>query len=261
MKLPFRQSISFGILLSLLLPGLGHAFWKEYLFGIFVLLVMLMGAALFFVSFLINLPTTAYIVMFGIPMVFYTFTFVDLSRTIRRKRAHLNLAARRSLIFLIAAVVSQVAVPASPFHFALRNTPSLHRMPDNHLSPALRKGDLIRSCYLAYTVDLFFLQRPLYHTLPERFDIVSFPDSDGHPRFGVVIGLPNEEVEVVGGAVIADGLPQMEPQDAGLILRGDCPLTSVGRYSILVSTVYFGKIDDVVEVPLARDIGKVDRLL
>ena len=66
-----RESVTFSSLLHLLLPGLGHVFWREYAFGLFVFLVMLIAAVLFFVSFLVTIPVLVKVLLLGLPLVFF----------------------------------------------------------------------------------------------------------------------------------------------------------------------------------------------
>lgn len=260
-KLQFRKSIPFGLLLNLLLPGLGHVYWKDYMFGIFVFLVMLIAAALFFVSFLVTLPVAVYWILFGLPAVFYVFTFFDLAKSIRNRRSNLTISTGRWSVFLVLGLVYEIFAPIAPVNFAFRNRPSIYKVANNQLYPVFKNGQYVRASHLAYSADLFFLKRPLYYRLPDRFDIVSFTDSTGIHRFGVVIGLPSEQVEVVAGVVVANGYPQVEPATSRLTVRGDLPLTSVERYSILVATLYFGKIERAYDVPLDGDVGKVESFL
>jgi hypothetical protein len=260
-KLQFRKSIPFGALLNLLLPGLGHVYWKDYMFGIFVFLVMLIAAALFFVSFLVTLPGVIYWLLFGLPVVFFVFTFFDLAKTIRKRRGSLFPSTARWSIFLAVGVAYQLFAPIAAVNFGIRNRPSIYKVANNQLYPVFKNGQYVRASHLAYSADLFFLKGRLYYRLPERFDIVSFKDTTGVSRFGVVVGLPGEEVEVAQGVVIANGYPQVEPSTNELLTGGDLALTSVERSSILVVTLYFGKVDRAYDVALKANIGKVEPLL
>ena len=260
-KLQFRKSIPFGSLLNLFLPGLGHIYWKDYMFGIFVFLVMLIAAALFFVSFLVKLPDAIYWILLGLPFVFFLFTFFDLAKVIRKKRGAFTISTTRWSIFLAIGLAYQLFAPISPLNFAIRNRPSVYKVANNQLYPLYKNGQYVRASSMAYSADLFFLKRPLYYRLPERFDVVSFTDTTGTSRFGVVIGLPGEEIEVAEGVVVANGYPQVEPSNAVILTGGDLPLTSVERFSILVATLYFGKVDRAYDVSLNGDIGKVKPLL
>jgi len=260
-KLRIRQSFLTCAFLNLMVPGMGHAFLREYLFGLFIFLIMLIAVALFLVSFLVHLPTIAYILLFGLPVLFFLFTFVDLYRTLQRRRSQIKPGNSRLILFVAIAIAFQLAAPASPLHFILRNRPEVFRATDNNLSPLFSNGDLLKANPLAYAVDLFFFDKPVFHSLPDRFDVIRFSENDGPPKLGLVIGLPGENVEVLEGVVAVDGFPQPEPINAGIILSGDCPLTSVERSSILVTTVYLGRIERVVQIPLAGIRGKVDHLL
>ena len=257
----FRQSNVAAALLNLLLPGLGHAYWREYLFGLFVFLIMLIAVALFLVSFLVHLPRAAELILFGLPVVFYLFTFVDLFKTVQRRRVGFTPGGSRCLIFFAVGLAFQLAVPAAPFHFMLKNRPKVFRIADNNLSPLYRRGDIVKASSLTYAVDLFFFERPVFHSFPERFDVIRFVEGASDPRIGVVIGLPGERVEVLEGVVAVNGVPYPEPRGSSLILTGDWPLTSVGPSSILVATMYLSSVRSVVEVPLPNVQGKVDPIL
>jgi len=52
------------------LPGLAHALYREYLFGLFIFLIMQLGVALMVVSYLVDMPTLAKWLLLGLPFVF-----------------------------------------------------------------------------------------------------------------------------------------------------------------------------------------------
>jgi len=82
----WQDRYSFAALLNLLLPGLGHCFWREYLFGVFIFLIMLITVLLFYVSMIISLPYGFKLVLFILPAIFYLFTFFDLKNVVNKKR-------------------------------------------------------------------------------------------------------------------------------------------------------------------------------
>ena len=82
-----RNSFAFAFLLNLLMPGLGHGFWREYAFAVFVLLVMMLSAILALVSFLLSLSLPVKALMYGLPMLYFAFTFVDLRRVVLKNRS------------------------------------------------------------------------------------------------------------------------------------------------------------------------------
>lgn len=69
------------MIFNAIIPGAGHIYWRETLFGMFVFLVMLIAAVLFFFSFLIDLSFMVRLVLFGLPAVFFLFSMVDLGRS------------------------------------------------------------------------------------------------------------------------------------------------------------------------------------
>jgi hypothetical protein len=110
-------------------------------------------------------------------------------------------------------------------------------------------------------VDIFVVKKPILHHLPKRYDLVRFSDESGVRRTGIVIGLPGEEIEVVDGVVVVNGLPDIGDAPGGIILSGDWPVTSAGAYSLLIATINLGKIDKVYRSSLDNLIGKVSRVL
>jgi signal peptidase I len=256
----FRNSPAWAILLHLLLPGLGHVYWREYLFGIFIFLVALVAAVLFIVSLFIHLPLGARLIMYGLPIVFYLFSFVDLVRTVRSRAAERVQSARRAGVFLAVGLGFELLVPVAPVNFAIYNFPDVFVLKTNGLSPIYREGDLLKASRLAYKVNSLVLDNPIIHSLPNRFAIVRFSVQNGE-KCGIVIGLPGENVEIVQGVVVADNTPQLASPAAGQLLHGDWPLTRTGNYSVLVAVPYLGSIDKVYDVPLTQLIGKVEKLL
>jgi hypothetical protein len=256
----FRHSVTFSFLLHLLVPGLGHIYWKEYAFGLFVFLIMLLAAALFFLSFLVSIPPLVQLLLLGLPVVFYVFSFVDLNRSVTSRRPTVKRTFRAAWLFLIFAVVYQVAAPVTPINFMLRNRPDLYRVDTNEFSPVIEQGDLASATPLPYYVDLFFLDFPVYHDLPQHFDIVRYVDGSGDRRTGLVIGLPDEQVKVEDGRLIVDGYPKFHEGSGRILQSGNWPLTSVEDNSILVATLSFGQVEAVTQVPLISLVGRVNRL-
>jgi hypothetical protein len=254
------RSLSYNILLHLLLPGLGHLLWREYLFGIFIFLVTLLASVLFIVSLFVHVPPVAALVLYALPLLFYAFTFVDLTRTVRAKRKKTLPGRKAAIIFLLVGVVYQLLSPIAPVNFSLRNLPEIFIQEDNRLSPLYSEGDLLKASRLSYVVDVFVVNRPILHALPKRYDIVRFTDSSDRHINGIVVGLPGEEIEIADGVIVANGFPDIGDAPGGIILSGEWPLTSVGGYSILVATLNLGRIDKVYEVSLTELIGKVGRL-
>ena len=257
----FRDSRLSASLLNLLLPGLGHIYWKEPVFGLFVFLVTLIAIILFFLTFFVHLSVWVKLVLFGLPTVFYLFTFIDLDRTVRTRRAKTRRSVRIAAIYFAIALAYQVIVPIAPGNFLLRNMPEAFVMENNSLAPLYARGDLLRTNRLAYTADIFFADRPVLHDLPDRYDAVRFVDDDDRQRCGFVVGLPNEEIEILEGVVVVNGLPDYEGSPSTWNLSGYCPLTWVQGYSILIVTLNFGSIDKAYELPLERLEGKVSKLL
>jgi hypothetical protein len=256
----FRQTKLFSSVLHVLVPGLGHLFWKEYAFGIFVFLVMLMASALFFLSFLVSIPWLVKALLLGLPAIFYLFSFLDLSKSIASRQEQFRRTRMIAWVFFVAALAFQILAPHTPVNFFLRNLPDVYAIDDNNLSPVFSKGDIVTASALPYSVDLFFLDFPIYHDLPAYFDVVRFTDTTGRKLTGVVIGLPGEGVRVEDGRLEVDGYPKYRQGRGKVIQTGNWPLTSVDDNSILVASLNLGRVDTVYQVPFGSLIGKVDRL-
>ncbi len=256
----FRESQTHAVLLNILLPGLGHVYWKEYSFGLFIFLVMLIAVVLLVASLFVAVPMTAKAFMFGLPAIFYVFTFVDLYRTVKRKQTKVVHTRRKTAIVLVAAVAIQVLAPIAPVNFFVRNLPEFFLMEDNGLIPVYAKGDLLMASPLAYRYDFFFLGKPVLHALPERYDAVRFRDESLETHTAVVLGLPGEHIELNQSILIVNGLPCFDVAPPGFTSLGDWPLTSVDEFSILAATLRMGEVDQVQEVPLMNVRGKVSSL-
>lgn len=257
----FRRSKLFAIILNLLLPGLGHIYWREYLFGIFVFLIMLIASLLFFVSFFLSVSLWVWLAMMVLPVLFYLFTFVDLVRAVGVKGDKVKQGRRSAVIFLAVGIFYQVLSPSAPVNFGLQNFPDVFVLEDNSLSPIYSEGAMLKASRLAYSVDFVFLRKPVLYALPERYDVVRFRGSDGEKLNGIVLGLPAEEVEMVDGVLVVNGVPDFREPARGMVLQGDCQLTYVSSYSILVATLNLGRLDAVYMVSLTDVVGKVSKVI
>jgi len=167
---------------------------------------------------------------------------------------------KRPAIFLLIGILFQVLAPLAPVNFAIRNAPEIYAMEDNSLSPLHSKGDLMKASTYAYETNFFFLDQPIVRSIPERYDIVRFSTSLERRHTARVIGLPGEDVEIGGGLMVINGLPQLDHEANQLTFGADWPLTSVDSYSILVARMKFGVVDEIYQVPLIDVCGKVSRL-
>lgn len=246
-----------AFLLNLILPGWGHVFWKDYMFGVFIYLIMLIAIVLFFVSFLITDNKLLIRALGLLPILFYLFTFIDLSKTVKTKKVVPS--TKKFFIFLVIGLAYQVFVPIAPVNFIIRNAPDYFFVEKNNLSPLYAKGDLLKADKSAYIVDLFFFEKPLMHTMPQRYEIVRFNKPNGGKDVGIIVGLPGEDIEINEGVVIVNGYPDYREPKSGFVLMGDCGLTRVDDFSILVATFNLGVIDTVYNVPFNDLIGKVDK--
>ena len=127
-------------------------------------------------------------------------------------------------------------------------------------SPVYSEGDLTLVNSLAYSVNLFFLSRPVVYELPERFDVVRVRVDD-RAIDGFVFGLPQEMIEVSGGRLIINGVPMLETSPVRLTSGARWPLTSADNRSILVATIRNGMIEAVYDVGLENVHGELIRIL
>lgn len=256
----WSDSFGFATLLSILLPGAGHAFWHDYLFGIFVFLIALLAVALVFFSILIPLPAVVKLVLFTLPALFYVASFVDLYKTVQKKGRVSKRSRRTVWMFLAVAVVVQFFAPFAPGRVAVLNRPSIQRISHNDLAPMLRRGDWALCSQASYRVELPIWDRPIRLRWPDCGDVVSFADNDAHRRMGLVLAGSRQYAEVVDGTLWVNGELQTDAVPDGLHLSGDMPLTAAETGSILVATLKLGVIDSTYQVPSERLLGRVYRL-
>ncbi len=260
-KNKYINSNLYAILLNLLFPGLGHLYFKEIFFGLFIFLVTLIAVILFFVSFFVPLSGMVKFILFGLPIVFYLFTFIDLIKTKKNKQNSVKRSKKTSLIFVLIGVMFQVLAPVAPGNFILRNMPEYFFQENNEVSPIFTKGDLLSANSLSYITDLFFLEQPVFHALPERYDIVRYTDENKRDHTGIVVGLPSEEIEILDGIVVINGMPDYEGTKKDWSLTGQSKLTLGDEFSIIVISLSYGTIEKSHVVPLQNLIGKVEKFL
>lgn len=245
-------------LLHLFVPGLGHIYIKEYLFGIFIFLITLTASVLFTISLFISIPLFGRILMYGLPLLFYLFSFFDLHKTIESNSNNKLPSQKKLIIFFVIGFIFQISWPLAPINFGIKNCPDIFIQKDNSLEPFFRKDDLLKASQLEYFLDIWFLEQPVLHSLPDRFEIVKFKTEDQKEICGFVLGLPSENVEMVEGVLVVNNSPVFIPNS--LNLYGDNPLISIESYSILVVTVHLGYIDQTYDVPIMQLVGKVEKL-
>lgn len=249
-----------AFLLNLILPGLGHFYWKEFIFGIFIFLIMLIAAILVVVSFFIEISVYGYILVLLLPAIFYVFTFIDLNKSIDKKKKIVKRDSKTALIYLLIGIIFQLLVPITPVNFWIRNAPEFFIVENNSMAPLYRKDDIIKSNSMPYFVNLFFYDKPILHHIPDRFDLIRFVDSNGEKTNGLVLGLPNEQVEIFDGVLAVNNYAINDDPPAGLFLSGYCELTTVSQYSILVATLNLGTVDKIYQVSLSELKGKIEKL-
>jgi len=241
----------------LLLPGAGHIYFREYVFGVFVLLVWIIAASLFYLSFVIYVNQSAKFILFGLPLVFYLFTFFDLNQSLTKKKEFKKRGASFSIAVYGLALIYQLLAPVAPINFMMANGPIPFVLDDHRLSPLYLQGTLMKASRLAYQVEIVGFSRPILHHMPDRYDLVRIKSENGTKANAVVLGLPLEQIEIIEGNVIINGMPDFEGWIGGLSFTGDWPITTVGAGELLVATLNLGTIDELYRVPLSQLIGKV----
>jgi len=255
-----KGSVGFALVLHCLVPGLGHIFRRHYVFGLFIFLLMLLAVALFFIHFLLSIPTWVSIVLFSLPAVFYALSFVDLVRLVRSQGQTSSRGTFAAALFLTLAIGYQALSPTAPMNFLVRNSPRFDLISDSSLAPLFHKGDLVVWNRMAYRASLFFLDRSVPYRLPECGDVIGFIDEMSIRRTGVMVGYPHDAVEIADGLLIINGFPANDVLPAGIRLSGDMTLTRAGPTSILVATLSLGAVDRFHEVPVEGIVARVYRL-
>jgi hypothetical protein len=255
----FSHRPGFAILLGFLLPGLGHVYWREYLFGWFVFLVMIITSVLVFFSFLVQLPPTLEWLLFGLPVLFFAFTFVDLVRSINRKRSTFKRNTTAAMLFVTVAISGHLLLPLSPTNYLIRNLPELGIERSGLAEPLLGQNDVYLVNRAAYRVNLFFLNQGYIHSRPDRWDLIAFEDLTSDENLGLVIGYGGEEVTFHDDSLFVDGFPPDDREERPS-LTGEIPLTLVEAGSILVATLNEGALVGVKQISDRNIIGKVHPL-
>ena len=220
---------------------------------------MIVAAAFFFVWMIIPMPALVAWVLLGLPALFFVFSFVDLRKSMKSKLPAKARSHRITLTFLALVLLFQLFVPITPVNFIWRNRPSLAIQPDNGLSPVINEGDLTVTNPLAYSVNLFFFDQPVWRTLPDIGDPVQISTADGQRRNVFVVGRPHDEVQIAGSHLTINGIP-FSLGLAGAKLPPDYPLTRVKINSILVLDYTRRGPHNLTMVPLSNVTGKIHSL-
>jgi hypothetical protein len=254
-----RYPYTFAFIMNLLIPGSAHFLYGEKLFGIFIFLIMLLGVVLSLVTFLVSIPFFLILILLGLPLVFFFFSFVDLIKTVQKKKQPRSLGNRIALIAFCSGVLLQVIIPIMPGGFIIRNCPRIETVPNNHLEPILKKGDPMIVNRGSYVINVPFISRSIMYSIPKRGDIISYKTLDSLTETGIVIGFPGEEITIQKGELKVNEWPCDWQLPSGLA-SGELPLTSVEEYSILVADFQFGSVTKGIQVPLNSVVGKVKQL-
>ena len=254
------DSFSFAVLLNVLLPGAGHIFWRDYLFGVFTFLIALLAATLVFFAFLVPLPLGVKLVLFSLPAAFYLASFIDLYKTVQKKGRKSKRSGRTATIFLATAVVIQFAAPVAPGFMVITNRPTVQEVAGNNLAPLLRRGDRVLCVSAAYRIKAPFVPQPIWYNLPQLGETVSFVDYDGRLRIGLVVARTGEYAEIIDGELWINGEVREDAFPERLHVSGDMPLTVAEPGSILVATLKLGAFDEAFQVGGEHLMGRVYRL-
>lgn len=248
---------AFAWILNLLAPGLGHVFLREYVFGLFVFLITLLGVITCVALTILRLPTWSEVILLGLPTLFYLFTFVDISRTVKRVPGRDYDSRRATAVLLVVGLAYFGFAPSGVGNLVWRNRPELFVLHDSTLAPRHSQGDLVLVNSLEYYVDVAVVDHPIMHAIPSRLDIIRHRDDDGNAETGVVLGLPGEEVEVITGVLIVNGVIYEGLSPTGMRMTGDLPLTLVESRSILVVEFRLGRVVRAKQIELTQVRGKV----
>lgn len=254
------NSIPYAIFLGLVCPGLGHTMWGEWVFGLFVFLVILITSALVYLSFIVTIPNTVLIPLIVLPLLFYLFSLVDLARSIRSRAPKPHQSSVKGLVFLVLALAYQTAAPSAPGNFLIRNRPVLFRMQTTQFQPDFTRGELVKASSMTYYVNLFLIKAPVFHDLPDYFDVVRYHLPAGERAVGLVVGLPGDQVEMYDGLLYVNGDVVPPVSDLSKSLSGEMPLTRVAENSILVGDLSVGRIVQTHQVRLTALLGRVERI-
>jgi hypothetical protein len=226
---------------------------------LFIFLITLLGVVTWVALMILHLPAWSEAILIGLPLLFYLFTFVDLGRTAGRLQRRPFDSYRAITLLLAVGLAYFLFAPSGAGNLIWQNRPSFFTLEDSSLAPRYSRGSLLLSNSLEYYVDLAVVKHPIMHTLPSRLDIVSY-EEDGEEPTGVVLGLPGEEVEVIAGTLIVNGLIFEGLSPTGTPMTGDLPLTLVGSRSILIADFQLGHLVRAHEIDLTRIEGKVTQL-
>ena len=231
-------------------------FVREYLFGLFVLLVMLLASVLAVAVFFIDLSRWGTVLLLAVPIIFYIFTFADLKKHVAQTKNR-NLSSALGYLFIGIGIAYQLFAPSSPLNVVWRNHPTLVIANESYAPPTIRKDDWLFVNRAAYILEIAYLSQPLIHDVPDRYEIVYFEGESRRREIGLVLGFPREQIEISDSLLLVDGAPDFDLPPRGVALTGEWPLTFVDDGSMLIATLHFGRIDRLEMVPVTRLIGRI----
>ena len=229
---------------------------REYAFGLFVLLVMLLAAVLAVAVFFIEMSRWGAALFMSLPIVFYLFTFADLKKHTARTNEQ-GFSKRRGYIFLAIGIAYQCFAPSSPLNIVWQNHPTVLIAEESYAPPSIRQDDWLLADRTAYMLDLSYLPNPLIHHVPDRYEFVYFEGERGRREIGLVLGFPREQIEISDSSLFIDGVPDFNLPPRGAELTGEWPLTIVDDGSMLIATFHLGRIDRLELVPVTHLIGRI----
>jgi Ca2+/Na+ antiporter len=243
-------------LLQLLLPGLGHIIAREYLFGLFVLLVMLLASVLAVAVFFVEISRWGAVLLMAVPVLFYIFTFADLKKHVS-KTDNYKISKLKGYLFLGIGIGYQLFAPSSPLNVLWHNHPTLVVADESYAPPTIRKDDWLLVNRAEYILELAYLSQPLIHKVPERYEFVYFASNRERREIGLVLGFAREQIEISDSLLMVDGIPDFDIPPRGVALTGEWPLTFVDDGSMLIATLHFGRIDRLEMVSATHLIGRI----
>lgn len=250
----FADTYGFAALLNILTPGLGHLYRRDFLFGAFIFLIIQLAAILFFVSLLISLPLLALGFIFTLPALFFVISFIDLERTVRKKKK--TLPSKAAIWLLLLAVLLQFVSPTAPVNFFIRNAPTIQTATAEPGAPGVNEGDLLVINPAAYRVNIVFMPSSLIYDFPRPVQNVAF-NSDNSRHTGMILGLSGDEVQIVDGYLAINDTAIALPES---ISNASLSLTFVPPDFIMIGLFEQGDLVDTKFVFVTDILGKAHRV-
>ena len=253
-----------AVMLSILLPGLGHIYAKKTQKGV-VLFVSIMIAEFLFVTYLFSPHTRIMIgsVILGIVLVLFgVFIIIDSflsaktynmsnNLTVDSKKGKKVIIVIACLFFLFVFNPGQSLIAFPLAMYVRGNIVQSFKVPTATMQPTLMVGDAI------------LVDKAIYHKEePKRGDVVVFvyPEDPRKNFIKRIVGMPGETLEIKNGKVLINGIPLTEPAMFGNIVyfnRGE--YGAEGKVTTIPKDAYYVLGDNSVKSQDSRYWGFVPR--